>query len=65
MSLPDAKNIGSDKTIQNPQTAIESATGTYSDPIPGMSPEQRIVPPIPRGPETKPFSVTGTGTGGR
>lgn len=65
MALPDANSIGQDRAIQNPQTAIEKESGVYHDPIPSMSPEQRIVPPTPRAPDPKPFSITGTGTGGR
>lgn len=62
----DVNKIGADRQIQDPQDAIDAAYGTYKDPIPDMTPEQRLpLPSLPQAPQPKPYSITGTGTGGR
>lgn len=65
MTTPLPPTPGLNAPVQNPQDAIEAMTGKYMDPIPAMSPEQRIVPPTPRAPEPVPFVVRGSGDGGR
>lgn len=50
----DSKNIGSDKAVQNPQQAVESAFGTYADPAGKLSDGDRF-PNTSPGPDPKPF----------
>lgn len=66
MGLPDPKTIGSTRAIQNPQDAIEQATGKYADAVSSMSEEARLpLGSLPKAPEPTPFAIKGAGTGGR
>lgn len=47
----DLSNVGMDKAIQDPQKVVESAFGTYKDPVtPGT-----LYPNTKAGPEPSPF----------
>lgn len=64
--LPDPKNIGSTRAIQNSQEAIEQATGRYSDAVNGMSEEARLpIGSLPQAPQPVPFVIRGEGNGSR
>lgn len=40
---PDARNIGQDRPIQDPADAVSGASGTYVDPVLGLSSEERLL----------------------
>jgi len=62
----DFKNIGSTRTVQDPQAAVDALTGTYKDSAAALSDEQRLpLAALPRAPELVPFVIKGEGTGGR
>jgi hypothetical protein len=48
-------SIGADRGVQNPQQAVEQATGTYKDPVNGKSFAERF---------PNPYKITGGGDGG-
>lgn len=49
-----AKNVGADKSVQNPQKAIEQAQGTYKDAASELSDGDRF-PNMTEGPQPSPF----------
>ncbi len=46
-------------TPQDPQEAIEAATGKYQDQVDKIPPESRALN-LPKAPDPKPFRVTGS-----
>ena len=58
-------SIGSDRAIQNPQDAIEKATGKYNDVVPSIPDAQRLLI-LPQAPAPSPFSsLSSPAKGGR
>jgi hypothetical protein len=52
---PDAANIGSEKTYQNPQDAVEAEEGKYHDPAADLPLGDGLDQVMPRGPAPKPY----------
>jgi hypothetical protein len=57
-------SIGSDRGVQNPQQAVESATGVYKDAVNGKPFTERF-PNLPKAPDPSPYKITGGGDGQR
>lgn len=53
--MKDASNIGQDRTIQDPQDAIQRAGGTYQDPVERVS-QQQLIDYMPHAPDPNPFT---------
>lgn len=55
---PNANTIGQDRPVKDPEDAMKSADGVYTDPVDSVPLEDRYAMKIyPQGPDPVPFSI--------
>lgn len=60
--MPDADQIGQDRTFKDAVEADKAANGTYEDKVTSVEPEQRLpTTQMPKAPDPSPFTLGGGG----